>query len=107
MAKQGRSGQVKAGAKDAGAVDRKIVEKSGTWFAFGGERLEVARELIGAAFADVLADHGRIQRQTGENPGVPVAEQKSEDAGPPAQSLRGGVGSTIFVRSIHNREFRR
>jgi recombination protein RecA len=28
------------------AVDRKIVEKSGTWFAFGGERLGQGRENV-------------------------------------------------------------
>jgi len=28
------------------AVDRKIVEKSGTWFAFGGERLGKGRENV-------------------------------------------------------------
>ncbi|HEY1325890.1 MAG TPA: DNA recombination/repair protein RecA, partial [Casimicrobiaceae bacterium] len=28
------------------AVDRRIVEKSGTWFAFGGERLGQGRENV-------------------------------------------------------------
>ena len=51
------------------AVDRKIVEKSGTWFAFGGERLGQGRENVkqflkeNPAVAKVLED--RVRKELG------------------------------------------
>jgi recombination protein RecA len=51
------------------AVDRKIVEKSGTWFAFGGERLGQGRENVkqfmkdNPAITQTIED--RVRRELG------------------------------------------
>ncbi|HTH00619.1 MAG TPA: hypothetical protein VL882_10160, partial [Vicinamibacterales bacterium] len=51
------------------AVDRKIVEKSGTWFAFGGERLGQGRENVkqflkeNPAITSTIED--RVRRELG------------------------------------------
>jgi recombination protein RecA len=51
------------------AVDRKIVEKSGTWFAFGGERLGQGRENVKQFLKDnppiMSAIEDRVRRELG------------------------------------------
>jgi len=51
------------------AVDRKIVEKSGTWFAFGGERLGQGRENVKQFLKDnptiAKAIEERVRRELG------------------------------------------
>jgi recombination protein RecA len=51
------------------AVDRKIVEKSGTWFAFGGERLGQGRENVKQFLKDNPATfkviEERVRRELG------------------------------------------
>ena len=51
------------------AVDRKIVDKSGTWFAFGGERLGQGRENVKQFLKDnpvvFKALEDRVRRELG------------------------------------------
>ena len=49
------------------AVDRKIVEKSGTWFAFGGERLGQGRENVKQFLKDNPAIFKSIEEKCGGN----------------------------------------
>jgi recombination protein RecA len=59
------------------AVDRKIIEKSGTWFAFGGERLGQGRENVkqflkeNPAITQAVED--RVRRELGLIKDVEVA----------------------------------
>jgi recombination protein RecA len=59
------------------AVDRKIIEKSGTWFAFGGERLGQGRENVkqflkeNPAVTQAIED--RVRRELGLVKDVEVA----------------------------------
>jgi recombination protein RecA len=59
------------------AVDRKIVEKSGTWFAFGGERLGQGRENVKQFLKDnppiFKAIEDRVRRELGLLKDVEVA----------------------------------
>jgi len=51
------------------AVDRRIVEKSGTWFAFGGERLGQGRENVKQFLKEnpaiMSAIEDRVRRELG------------------------------------------
>jgi recombination protein RecA len=59
------------------AVDRKIVEKSGTWFAFGGERLGQGRENVKQFLKEnpamMQAIEDRVRRELGLVKDVEVA----------------------------------
>jgi recombination protein RecA len=56
------------------AVDRKIVEKSGTWFAFGGERLGQGRENVKQFLKDNPATFKSIEEKVRKELGL-VAEE--------------------------------
>src|SRR4051812_38111078 len=57
------------------AVDRKIVEKSGTWFAFGGERLGQGRENVKQFLKDNPAIFKSIEEKVRKELGLVVAEE--------------------------------
>src|SRR5689334_4234644 len=59
------------------AVDRKIVDKSGTWFAFGGERLGQGRENV----KQFLRDNTEIARQIEQKVRVELGLVKEETVG--------------------------
>jgi recombination protein RecA len=59
------------------AVDRKIVEKSGTWFAFGGERLGQGRENVKQFLKDNPATFKSIEEKVRKELGL-VAEEVAE-----------------------------
>jgi len=52
------------------AVDRKIVEKSGTWFAFGGERLGQGRENVKQFLKDNPAVFKNIEERVRKELGM-------------------------------------
>ncbi len=52
------------------AVDRKIVEKSGTWFAFGGERLGQGRENVKQFLKDNPTIFKSIEEKVGRELGL-------------------------------------
>jgi recombination protein RecA len=56
------------------AVDRKIVEKSGTWFAFGGERLGQGRENVKQFLRDNPVVFKSIEEKVRRELGMGVAE---------------------------------
>jgi len=56
------------------AVDRKIVEKSGTWFAFGGERLGQGRENVKQFLKDNPAIFKNIEDRVRKELGLAVRE---------------------------------
>jgi recombination protein RecA len=56
------------------AVDRKIVEKSGTWFAYGGERLGQGRENAKQFLRDNPATFKIIEDRVRAELGLGVAE---------------------------------
>ncbi len=60
------------------AVDRKIVEKSGTWFAFGGERLGQGRE--------------NVKQFLKDNPAVFEIDRREGASGTGTAARRGGYG---------------
>jgi recombination protein RecA len=59
------------------AVDRRIVDKSGTWFAFGGERLGQGRENVKQFLRDnpdvFKAIEDRVRKELGLTAEVEVA----------------------------------
>jgi len=57
------------------AVDRKIVEKSGTWFAFSGERLGQGRENVKQFLKDNPAIFKSIEEKVRKELGLVVAEE--------------------------------
>jgi recombination protein RecA len=59
------------------AVDRRIVEKSGTWFAFGGERLGQGRENVKQFLKDNPAIFKTIEDRVRAELGLGVAEAAS------------------------------
>jgi recombination protein RecA len=72
------------------AVDRKIVEKSGTWFSFGGERLgqgrENAKQFLKENPAVFKTMEERVRKELGlarEAAGDPDAAPEKEKAAPP------------------------
>jgi recombination protein RecA len=56
------------------AVDRKIIEKSGTWFAFGGERLGQGRENVKQFLKDNPAIFKTIEERVRKELGMAAAE---------------------------------
>jgi recombination protein RecA len=56
------------------AVDRKIVEKSGTWFAFSGERLGQGRENVKQFLKDNPATFKQIEERVRKELGLVVNE---------------------------------
>ena len=56
------------------AVDRKIVEKSGTWFAFGGERLGQGRENVKQFLKDNPATFKSIEEKVRKELGLTAEE---------------------------------
>jgi recombination protein RecA len=57
------------------AVDRKIVEKSGTWFAFGGERLGQGRENVKQFLKENPATCKAIEEKVRRELGLIAAEE--------------------------------
>jgi recombination protein RecA len=57
------------------AVDRRIVEKSGTWFAYGGERLGQGRENVKQFLKDNPATCKAIEEKVRRELGLPTAEE--------------------------------
>src|SRR5687768_10325730 len=62
------------------AVDRKIVEKSGTWFAFGGERLGQGRENVKQFLKDNPAVFRNIEDRVRKELGLVAREREGEPA---------------------------
>ena len=59
------------------AVDRKIVEKSGTWFAFSGDRLGQGRENVKQFLKDNPVIFKAIEDRVRAELGIGVAEAAS------------------------------
>ena len=58
------------------AVDRKIVEKSGTWFAFGGERLGQGRENVKQFLKDNPAIFKSIEEKVRKELGLSTGRRE-------------------------------
>jgi recombination protein RecA len=63
------------------AVDRRIVEKSGTWFAFGGERLGQGRENVKQFLKDNPVVFRNLEDRVRRELGMTVAEPAVQAAG--------------------------
>jgi len=74
------------------AVDRKIVEKSGTWFSFDGERLgqgrENAKQFLKENPAAYKTLEGRVRKELGLVRDAAVESESSPEKEKPAASRR-------------------
>jgi recombination protein RecA len=70
------------------AVENKIVEKSGAWFSFKGERLGQGRENVKGLLRTDLATTKRIEAEVRKMLGLPALTQEAVDTAPSTGSSR-------------------
>ena len=87
------------------AVDRKIVEKSGTWFAFGGERLGQGRENAKQFLKNNPATFKSIEEKVRKDLGLTRPRKSPPAIGTASDVTRQKIGQALFDVANRDEDF--